>query len=112
MEYRYHIIKESYLNLELLEESKEILKKDGFEGSNHEELKQFNQSKHDSIYGGSVTCGYTRTKDSEPYWVLPYPYNANLDVVRDDDEGNVISKTYTLEELNNFGFDVEDVQFI
>ena len=110
--YKYHIIKISDLSLELLETSKEVLKKEGFTGNTHEDLKTAYQLKHDSIYGGGVSCGYERSKDGSYYWVLPYPYNPTLDVTRTDGQGNIISKTYTLEELNNFGFDVIEDEVI
>ena len=97
-ETRYHIIKESHIDLELLPTSKAILKAGkGFEGNTHRELRDF----------GAPYNGYQRTKNNQEYWVLPYYYVPQLDVVREDN-GQVISKTYTLDELNNFGFDEEE----
>jgi len=98
-ETRYHIIKESDIDLELLPISKYVLKiGKGFEGDTHRELRDF----------GIPYNGYSKFKDGEEYWVLPYFYVPQLDVIRTDEYDNIIAKTYTLEEFNNFGFDIEE----
>ena len=114
MEYRYHIIKESNIELEILPEIKELLKAQtgltGFEGSTHKEFREYGQS--DFINKGfSSTFGYERTKEGDSYWVLPYPYNEALDVERKEG-AEIISQTLTVEELENFGFDVEELELI
>ena len=106
--YEYNIIKETDLSLVILEESKSELKtselyKD-FNGSTHQDLKDYGQMKHEEL-GLSSTFGYPREKNNITYWVLPYLKNAVLDVERKDEDNSIISNTYTLEELNNFGFD-------
>jgi len=111
MEYRYNVIKESNINLKILEEIKDLLKSQtgltGFEGSTHKEFREYGQE--DFINKGfSSTFGYERTKEGVSYWVLPYPYNVVLDVERKEGE-EIISQTLTGEELNNFGFDVEEI---
>ena len=114
MEYRYHIIKESNIELEILPEIKDLLKAQtgliGFEGSTHNELRVFGQQNHINK-GFSSSFGYDKTKDGASYWVLPYPYNEALDVERKEG-AEIISQTLTVEELENFGFDVEEIEFI
>ena len=96
-ETRYHIIKEQHIDLDMLPSSLAILKAGkGFQGKTHRELRTF----------GSPYNGYTRTKNNKDYWVLPYFYVPQLDVTRKDESNNIISKTYTIEELNSFGWDV------
>lgn len=107
MSYVYNIIKESNLNLELLESSKDEIKTDkeykAFSGNTHKDFKDYGQANHIKL-GLSSSFGYTKTKNGESYWVLPYPINEVLNVERTV-KGELVSKTYTKEELNNFGFD-------
>jgi hypothetical protein len=107
--YKYHIIKTSDLSLELREDSKAVISQLWkVDVTTHEDMKTIGQQVHNS-YGLSATFGYTREKEGVEYWVLPYPSNPILDSERVVD-GELISKSYTLEELNNFGFDeIEDI---
>ena len=112
MEYRYHLIKEENIELNILEENKAILvKQKGFEdfkGSTHKEYQVHGQKEHIKVCTNS-TFGYTRAKDGVSYWILPYPYNAALDVVRKEGS-TVISQTLTEDELKMFNFDVEEIE--
>lgn len=92
-------MKESDMGLELLPLSKHVLQiGKGFTGDTHQDLKEF----------GTPYNGYTRTKEGVAYWVLPYYYVEQLDVERVVD-GVLVAKTYILDELNSFGFDVEEI---
>ena len=70
----------------------------GFTGDTHRELRDF----------GSPYNGYQKTKGGVEYWCLPYYYVEQLDVQREVD-GEVVAETLTLEEFNNFGWDVESI---
>lgn len=97
---KYHIIKESHIDTELLPSSKQILQvAKGFEGSTHRDLRDF----------GSPFNGYQKFKNGIEYWVLPYYSVPSLEVVRED-EGGVFSQTLSLDELSSFGWDIEDLE--
>lgn len=111
MTIKYNVIKVSDLELHLLETSKkEICKSKGydcFDGVDHKDLKDFGQIEHIKTCPSS-TYGYERTKDGVPYWVLPYPSNPILDIDRKEGD-EIICYSLTLEQLDNFGFDVEEI---
>ena len=108
MEIRYNVIKESNIELTLLEETKQILVKqkgfESFEGSTHKDYREYGQIEHVKTCP-NTTFGYEETKEGVPYWVLPYPSSPILDVVRKEGE-EVICVSLTETELLNFGFDV------
>ena len=112
--YVYNIIKESDLSLKMLDSSILEFKKTkdfvDFEGETHEDLRVHGQAKKVGN-GEKSTFGYTRTKEGVSYWVLPYPENTILGTERVEG-GEVVSKTYTQNELLEFGFDVEEIELI
>ena len=87
----------------MLKKSKDIFNKKGFEGDTHEDYRTFGKAKakEQSDYLG---FGTQRTKKGVEYWVLPDYYNPALDFERKSN-GDVFSKTLTIEQYNNFGFD-------
>lgn len=110
-ETRYHIIKESEINLKLLPQSIEYLNsKKGFEnieGDTHKAYRLCGQVEHSKTFKYS-TFGVMRSKGGVAYWVSPYYYIKQLgDVVRKVDNV-VVSKTLTLDEYLNFGWDKEE----
>lgn len=101
----YHVIKEEDIDLEMIQQSIDILNKScGFDGLTHRDFQEYGQLTFDA-QGLDSTFGYSRNKQGVPYWVLPYEYIEGLEVERLDTEGNLLCKSYTEEELNNFGFD-------
>jgi len=50
--------------------------------------------------------GYDRTKDSKTIWIAPYKNDPNLIF----NPKPLIYEVLTLEEFNNYGFDVEEVE--
>jgi hypothetical protein len=104
---KYHVIEESKMSIDILPDNLEILKKikgfADFKGTTHEEYRAYGnieQRKHCL----NSDLGSVKTKEGVSYWVLSYPHN---DELKGDIKG--VSISLTEDELNNFGFDVEEI---